>query len=596
MGVSRKIMALSTLGIGFLPVHCTWAIDYFFANPSVGAWNNPQNWVGPPVQMVPQGGQGNNAFIDNGGTALIGAGPVPTPIPDIENIFVGVGDGGVGVLNHFATNIFQGTQGTMTVGRSGGTGEYNMSGTAVQGKQQLIIGGDGGIVGPGIGALTMTDNASLELSTFMGGVGNFTQSSAMIDMSGNASFVTLGNFWLSSGQMDVIDQTPLISDAVIGVVGGDLIIGDRRSRNAGLSMDYGEIRVSGDLFIGRDGSTGIVDLTGSAVLSKIGGPTSSIRIGAVGSEGGGQLNVSGNALIMSDTNMVIAESEGRNGEVNQEGGWVELKNQGASPGQESLIIDGAGFGVGRYNLSGGVLKLQSVDATSGVLNFTGGELHVNDIFRGDLIQKGGTFSPGNTPGDAFITGSYNVTEDEVDATLLIEIWGDVPVLDYDYMNVTENVHLNGTLKISVVDDSQVSFMPNAGDVFDVLDWGGVLVGDFDDYEFDDIGPDLYWNASTFTTDGKIHAALVGDLDMDGDVDGVDLGGFFAAFTGPGGNTPKGSYTDLDGDGDTDGVDIAMVFAKFTGPAAPVVVPEPGSLCLLLAGGLFTLRRRRRPVG
>lgn len=84
----------------------------------------------------------------------------------------------------------------------------------------------------------------------------------------------------------------------------------------------------------------------------------------------------------------------------------------------------------------------------------------------------------------------------------------------------------------------------------------------------------------------VYVPIPADLDGDGDVDGVDMSGFFSNFTGPDGGPPGNPLADLDGDGDVDGVDMSGAFAAFTGPLQPVNVPEPTSLALLSFAVVF----------
>jgi hypothetical protein len=121
---------------------------------------------------------------------------------------------------------------------------------------------------------------------------------------------------------------------------------------------------------------------------------------------------------------------------------------------------------------------------------------------------------------------------------------------------------------------------------------------------------------TFTaTDSLVKFTYLGDADLDGDVDGVDVGKWATNFTGSGGSTSKlWTEGDWDYDGDVDGVDVGKWATNFTGSgggvldlpgAQPVavkilsdmgftVVPEPGSVGLLLTAACgFAARRRRR---
>lgn len=115
-----------------------------------------------------------------------------------------------------------------------------------------------------------------------------------------------------------------------------------------------------------------------------------------------------------------------------------------------------------------------------------------------------------------------------------------------------------------------------------IDHFGSLTGGDQDFAF-------------FATGAVIAPTIPGDLDLDGDVDGVDISGFFVNFTGENNGPPGDPGADLDGDGDVDGVDISAAFVAYTGELAPAAVPEPTSLALLAPCGFFAVRRRRRII-
>jgi hypothetical protein len=86
----------------------------------------------------------------------------------------------------------------------------------------------------------------------------------------------------------------------------------------------------------------------------------------------------------------------------------------------------------------------------------------------------------------------------------------------------------------------------------------------------------------------------GDCDGDGDVDFADYQVLEANFGLTG--AAEWSNGDFDHDRDVDLLDYQALAANYgtgNGPLPPAPMPEPTSLCMLLAGGAFLLRRGNR---
>ncbi len=135
------------------------------------------------------------------------------------------------------------------------------------------------------------------------------------------------------------------------------------------------------------------------------------------------------------------------------------------------------------------------------------------VFFGDVTGSGsftgsgtkyfeGAFTPGNSPG---------LVVDEGDAvfgagsTLQIEIAGEVLGDEYDHYDVKGSLQLGGILEIVFLDN----FMAEAGDSFDILDWG-TLDGIFSDIDTSHaiLSAGLKWNFDSLYNTGIISVQAV----------------------------------------------------------------------------------------
>jgi hypothetical protein len=100
-----------------------------------------------------------------------------------------------------------------------------------------------------------------------------------------------------------------------------------------------------------------------------------------------------------------------------------------------------------------------------------------------------------------------------------------------------------------------------------------------------------------STDVLVKYTYYGDGDLDGDVDGNDVGSWASNFTGSGGSTTKTwDQGDWDYDGDVDGNDVGLWASNFTGSGGGVLyVPDaqPGVVAMLEAMG-FTVAPAAAP--
>lgn len=430
------------------------AVDFNWNVAGPADWNVGTNWdpEGPP-----SGGGGNHAYINNGGTAEIS-----DDIGDIQDIFVGVGVveevPNTGTLNQTGGATFQGTGSWMFVGQDGGTGVYNLSGGTAN-KERLYVGRGAG----GDGTLNLSGTGVVGGALLITGVDGGT---ATVNITESGKVQTTGNVEFNNTQLTVTN------DALVDA-GNELWVGNGGGNSSTANVDSGTVEADTWIAIGRDSSTGVVNLSGNAMMHKVavddGNPEavsdsegSFIIIGGLGSGGVGTLNIMDNATVLSDTGLAMNETAGQDAFVYQSGGTVTVHDYAPKDFQtqfgSSLELDPNGHGEGEYHLSGGVLNAQTVEVGNAVFDMTGGTFSATN-FIGDLAQDGGTTSPGNSPGTMTVTGNYSLNSGD----LFMEIEGTGAGTGYDQLIVTGDVSLAGDLTLAG------AYVPDFGDMFTLID-------------------------------------------------------------------------------------------------------------------------------
>jgi fibronectin-binding autotransporter adhesin len=394
---ARTIAGTAALGAAALAT--TWEGD-----TSVD-WNDGLNWSGDA------GTGGTNAVINStpANIATIAADIVATPV----DILVGDGAATNGRLIHTAGSASTGNGNWMVVGRAGGIGIYDLTGSGsmivggVGTNGRLYVGADGtgtvnmntsgtlairndlnvGVGTNGNGTVqmdggTLTTGGWNFIGNGNGSTGTFNQTGGTFTNSGrtyvggrNAGGTNsgTGNYNISGGTNSSAGEFSVGSGNLAATVDSTLTVGGTGTLDAGRTSIGGAAFGGGDANAGRAtatvGGSGTLNVNGEFWVGQSAGSS-------------GTLNVNGGAINVN--NWVAIGRDGGSGTVNMTGGTF------TKTGGNSQFIVGAS-GPATMTLSGGLVDVQggftwvgeSAGATTAVLTISG-----TAEFRSPVISVG----------------------------------------------------------------------------------------------------------------------------------------------------------------------------------------------------------------
>jgi hypothetical protein len=327
-----------------------------------------------------------------------------------------------------------------------------------------------------------------------------------------------------------------------------------------------------------------------------------VAIGALGVPAGATLDSASGMTIIANGGLAVAGT----GEFNAIGTNLGAIAASINDGQinainSTLNFEGGLANNGSLNLINTTVHGAVNTQTSAMITVAGNATFNGPVSGGGNFAGGGTvvfhdiYSPGDSPAAVNIDGNVEFGSN---ASLHIEIGGLLPGDEFDRVNVTGAAALDGQLAISLID----AFAPAPGNAFEILRFGAASSGAFDDITGDYLGEGLFLDP-IYASDGLTlltTQAGVGDTDLDGDVDLVDLSNLAASYGGNNGSIDW-IHGDFDKDDDVDLVDLSSLAGRYGAGSAQAyadfgaLVPEPAGLALfgLAAADLRRGRRTRR---
>lgn len=225
---------------------------------------------------------------------------------------------------------------------------------------------------------------------------------------------------------------------------------------------------------------------------------------------------------------------------------------------------------------------------SGPGNFTGG---------GDVVFAA-DYSPGASPASVTFDGDVSLADT---AQLWLELGGATPGSQHDQLVTLGDAVVGGVLQVSLIAGASGEvFLPQVGDVFDLVKAAQTLTGEFSEVHLpEQLGGigfdwDLAYESETVRLElvDAFSVALPGDYNNDGVVDAGD----YVTWRDTLGSTSQ-LAADGDGSGVVDAADYAWWRSHYgaTDAAAGAAAPEPaGAVLLLMASVLVGAASTRTP--
>ncbi len=387
------------------------------------------------------------------------------------------------------------------------------------------------------------------------------------------------------GVMELTGTLTLAGDVNPPVIEGLLVVPNTRLLIVSGELDNrGEVRLNSTGSITTlNGATPILSLTGEGVLTmsdapnnRINGVDSIVNVnntvsgsGNVGVNTAGLLNGEDGVFRNSaqpgltfDPDVTGFLNEGRlealapEGEIILGGGPFENRGE--------ILIEAGAF-VNRatsepFVQTDGVTTVNGSLETSsatGVVNLEGGILEGVGAVEPDVLNTGGDVAPGESAGLLTFQRDYQQT---LGGRFDVEIGGYTPGTEHDQLVVDGAASLSGTIRVQFLDP----FVPNVGDEFVILTAGDGVSGAFQCFDEITVGGGFVEivyeeNLVKAVIVRRLTPTVVGDLDLDGDVDPADLAGLLSAW-GP--CTGECCPADFDNSGDVGPADLATLLANW----------------------------------
>jgi hypothetical protein len=256
---------------------------------------------------------------------------------------------------------------------------------------------------------------------------------------------------------------------------------------------------------------------------------------------------------------------------------------------------------GILNVVGGDLTAAGTSTNDGTVtvantrtaNFNGNTSGAGSFTGPGTVAFNAVYSPGNN-GTAVVSFAGKTVLGPA-STLDIELGGQTPGSQYDALHVTGQLSLAGLLNLTFT--NAATYMPAAGNSFNLLDWGS-LAGTFASISLPSLPGGLVWDTSQLYATGVVSiGGVLGDYNLNGTVDAAD----FALWRHTLGQSGASSAADGNFNHHVDLGDLDIWTTNFgqlaggAGAGFSAAVPEPSSAILILPATLLLIRLRKRSL-